>query len=259
MEIELDNVSFNDQLKNISFKIENKKINAIIGPTGSGKSLILQLICQLKAPTSGKVIISDSFKIGYVNQNVKEQFFCENVEKELELSIENKSYTLEKKQKKISDSLKMVGLETSILKKDPLKLSHSEMRKLSLAKALIINPNILILDDLTSSFDYNSKFEFVKLLKLLKRRYGKTIILATQDIEFVHQVCDKIIVINDGKKILEGDKYSIYKKYDLLKLNQIPIPNIIEFEKLVYDTKKIKLGYRDDINDLVKDILRNIR
>jgi energy-coupling factor transporter ATP-binding protein EcfA2 len=259
MEIELKNVSYKEQLKNVNFKIEMQKINTIIGPTGSGKSIILQLICQLKAPTEGKVILSDSFKIGYVNQNVKEQFFCETVEKELEQSIENKNLSSEKKNKKVKDSLKMVNLDSSILNKDPLKLSHSEMRKLSLAKALIINPTVLVLDDLTSSFDYNSKFEFMKLLKLLKRRYGKTIIIATQDIEFVHQVSDKIIALSDGKIIAEGDKYSIYKKYDLLKLNHIPIPNIIEFEKMVYDMKKVKLGFRDEINDLVKDILRNAR
>ena len=259
MEIEFNNVSYKEQLKNVSFKIDTQKINSIIGPTGSGKSIILQMICQLKAPDSGKVILGDSFKIGYVNQNAKEQFFCETVEKELEQSIENRNLTSDKKKKKVYDSLKMVNLESSIINKDPLKLSHSEMRKLSLAKALIVNPNVLVLDDLTSSFDYNSKFEFIKLLKLLKRRYGKTIIIATQDIEFAHQVSDKIIALSDGKVIAEGDKYSIYKKYDLLKLNHIPIPNIIEFEKMVYDLKKIKLGYRDEINDLVKDILRNVK
>ena len=259
MEISFDGVSYKDIIKNISFSIDCNKINTIIGPTGSGKSILLQLICQLKAPTKGKIIMSDSFKIGYVNQNVREQFFCETVEKELMQNIDSLNYSKEKKQKKIMDSLKMVNLNTSLLKKDPLKLSHSEMRKLSLAKALLLNPNILILDDFSSCLDYSSKKEFIKLLKLLKRRYNKTIIITTQDIEFVHQVSDKVIAINDGKIIAIGDKFSVYKKYELLRINHIPVPRIIEFEKLVFDIKNIKLGYRDDLNDLVKDILRNVK
>ena len=62
---------------------------------------------------------------------------------------------------------------------------------------------------------------------------------------------------NKGNIIIEGDKYTVFKEQKLLKDNGILVPKIIEFENYVLDNKKIKLGYRDDINDLIKDILRN--
>lgn len=258
MEIEFKDVCYKDILKNINFSIDLKKINTIIGTNGSGKSTILQLLCQFKAPTNGKVIMYETYNVGFVNQNVEEQFFCETVEKELEHSLDLKKYNSEKKKKRILDALKMVNLNPNFLKKDPLKLSHSEMKKLAIAKALIINPNILVLDDPTSSLDYISKLNLIKLLKMIKRKYNKTIIIATQDIEFAHLISDKVIVINDGKIIVVGDKYTIYRNMSLLKKNCIPIPKIIELEYYAFESKKIKLAYRDEINDLVKDILRNI-
>lgn len=258
MEIEFKDVYYKDILKNINFSINLKKINTIIGPVGSGKTTILQLFCQLKAPTSGKIVMYESYNVGYVNQNVEEQFFCETVEKELEQCLDLRKYSSEKKEKRILDALKMVNLDKSFLKKDPLKLSHSEMKKLSIAKALIINPSILVLDDPTSSLDYNSKKNLIKLLKMIKRRYNKTIIIATQDMEFSHLVSDKVIAINEGKIVAVGDKYTIYKNMNLLRKNRISIPKIIELEYYMYESKKIKLSFRDDVNDLVKDILRNI-
>lgn len=259
MEIEFKDVSYEDILKNLNFSIELKKINTIIGSIGSGKTTILQLLCQLKAPTKGKIIMHESYNVGYVNQNVEEQFFCETVEKELEYSLNLKKYTTEKKHKRVLDALKMVDLDEIFLKKDPLRLSHSEMKKLSIAKALIINPNILILDDPTSSLDYTSKKSLIKLLKMIKRKYNKTIVIATQDAEFAHLISDKIIAINEGRIIVIGDKYSIYKNMNLLKKNHISVPKIIELEHYIFESKKIRLAYRDEVNDLVKDILRSIR
>lgn len=259
MGIKFENVSYREKLVDVTFDIKFGQINTIVGSTGSGKSIIVQLICMLKSPTKGRIIIDDSYKIGLVNQQVEEQFFCQTVRKELESNLEGENYTEERLQKRIKDSLKMVGLEEKCLERDPLKLSSSEMRKLSLAKALSINPKILILDEPSVGLDNEDKKKLVKIIKTLKRRFSKTIIIITQDVEFAHLVSDYIIGINKGRIVAQGDKYTFFKQVNLLKKNKIGVPKIIEFEDIALKTKKIKLGYRDDVNDLIKDIMRNLK
>lgn len=259
MAIRLKNVKYKEILKDISFEVNMGKINTIVGCTGSGKSILIQMLCMLKSPTKGKIIVDDTYRIGLVNQQVEEQFFCETVEDELKTNLETFNYEPERLNKKVKDSLHMVDLNLDILKKDPLKISSSEMRKLSLAKALSVNPQILILDEPCIGLNSIEKNNIIKIIRTLKRRYSKTIIIATNDIEFAHLVSDNLIGISNGKIFRSGDKYKFFKDVNLLKKNKIAIPKIIEFEDMVLKNKNIKLGYRDDINDLIKDILRNIK
>lgn len=259
MAIRFKDVDYKDILNKVSFEIKMGKVNTIVGCSGSGKSILIQMLCMLKSPTKGKILVDDTYKIGLVSQQVEEQLFCETVEDELKSNLESFNYEKEKLDKKVRDSLKMVELSLDILKRDPLKLSSSEMRKLSLAKALSINPQILILDEPCIGLDTSEKETILKIIQKLKRRYSKTIIMVTEDVEFVHLISDNIIGISKGKVLHTGNKYSFFKEVDLLKRNKIAVPKIIEFEDMVLKRKNIKLGYRDDINDLIKDILRNVK
>lgn len=277
MEVKFNNVSYVSNKKQIidNFNIELKegKINGFIGPNGSGKTTIVQMINGRIYPTKGDIMIEkfkiksnkndDNIKNLYLNistmeQHLEEHFFCESVQKELTLSLESYNYRKEKIDKHIKDAIKMVGLSEKYLSRDPLELSSSEMRKVMLAKGLAINPKILILDEPSIGLDAEDKRELIKLLKTIKRRYNKTIIIISQDIEFIHQLVDYLFVFKDGKILIEGDKYEVFKQRELLERNGIQIPKIIQFELLVLNNKNIKLGFREEINDLIKDILRNI-
>lgn len=259
MAIKFKDVCYKDVINKVSFDIKMEKINSIVGCNGSGKTTLIQLLCMLKSPTKGKILFDNTYKIGLVSQQVEEQLFCETVEDELKSNLESFNYTKEKLDKKVKDALKMVELDLDILKRDPLKISSSEMRKISLAKALSINPQILVLDEPCIGLDMKEKETIIRILQKLKRRYSKTVIIVTNDIEFVHLVSDNIIGISNGKVLRTGNKYSFFKEVDLLKKNKIAVPKIIEFEETVLKKKNIKLGYRDDINDLIKDILRNAK
>lgn len=277
MEVKFNNVSYVSNKKQIidNFNIELKegKINGFIGPNGSGKTTIVQMINGRIYPTKGDIMIEkfkiksnkndDNIKNLYLNistmgQHLEEHFFCESVQKELTLSLESYNYRKEKIDKHIKDAIKMVGLSEKYLSRDPLELSSSEMRKVMLAKGLAINPKILILDEPSIGLDAEDKRELIKLLKTIKRRYNKTIIIISQDIEFIHQLVDYLFIFKDGKILIEGDKYEVFKQRELLERNGIQIPKIIQFELLVLNNKNIKLGFREEINDLIKDILRNI-
>lgn len=264
MEIELKNVCFSYEkinyktkeiLKDINMKLENGKITAIIGKSGSGKTTLLELIDSILIPTNGQINIEDVNKVGFLFQFPEEQFFNKTVKKELEVILKLSGYKKDI-EKRIIDSLEMVNLNSEYLDKNPFHLSSGEKRKLALAAVLILNPKVILLDEPTIGLDDKSKQEMIKLIRMLKNRYNKTILIATHDMNFIHKIADYIYVLNNKKIIMEGDKYTVFKQEEKLNKIKIKVPNLISFSNKVQKQKKIKIGYRDDINDLIKDIYR---
>ena len=147
-------------------------------------------------------------------------------------------------------------MDESFLDRDPYTLSNGEKRKIAIASVLVYNPKVLLLDEPTIGLDYQSKKSLIRLLVLLKKRYNKTILIATHDVDLIHKIADYIYILADKTILLEGDKYSVFKQVDLLKEHNIEVPKVIEFSDLVLKKKNKKIGYRDDINDLIKDIYR---
>ena len=280
MEIRYDNVSYvynpktalkKVALKDINLTIQDSKINAVIGTSGSGKTTLVELLNSLLVPTKGKVIVDKDIiseksqiknintlrrKVGIVFQFPEEQFFNLTVKKELEFGLLSFNYRTNEIDKRVSDALKMVGLDDSYLDRDPFKLSNGEQRKVAIASILIVNPKIIVFDEPTIGLDYESKKNFIKLIRMLKNRYNKTIIIISHDIDFIHNISDYVILLDKGNVILTGNKYDILGNPDVLKKYNLPVPKVVEFSYKVLKNKGIKMGYRDDINDLLKDIYR---
>lgn len=269
MEIEINDLYYKypsyqkEALTDINLNIGKSKITGIIGKNGSGKTTLLNLISNTLSNQIGtikynKTYILDKKLIGYSMQDAKKQFFCNTVKEEIELGAKINKYRIEQIEKRIYEVLKIVKLDTTILTKNPLEISNSDAKKVSLASILIYNPKLIILDEPTLYLDNKSKEEIIKLLKLLKNRYNKTIIVVSHDIDLIHKICDEIIVLNKGKIVLKGDKYTVFKDTKKIKKYGILPPKIMMFSDKVLNKKGIKIGYRDDINDLIKDIFRNV-
>lgn len=272
MEIKFDKVNFtykkinyceHEVLKNINIKLKAGKINAIVGKSGSGKTTLLELITGILKPTTGKVLIDEkeidnlnnAFDIGYVSQD-NNQFLQKTVKEELEMLLKLYNYKLKEKKKRINDSLIMVGLNEKYLNLNINNLSSGEKKKLALASALILNPRILIIDEPVIGLDRKTKEELKKIFRILKTRYNKTIIFVSNNLDFVLEVADYVYVLYDKEIVLEGKKIDVLSKTDILKKYGIIGPNITSFENLVLTKKQIKIGYRYEINDLIKDIYR---
>lgn len=261
-------------LKNITTEIPEGKVTAIIGRSGSGKTTMIEMIDALLFPTTGEVKIDNDIlssdakikninklrrKVGYVFQFPEDQFFNLSVKKEIEFSLLNFKYKVNELDKRISDSLKMVGLDDSYLDRDPFKLSNGEKRKVAIASVLAYNPKVLIFDEPTIGLDYESKKNLIKILRLLKIKYNKTIILISHDVDFIHLISDHVILLDKGSIVASGNKYQILTDSALLEIYHLPMPKVVEFANKVYRNKGVKMGYRDDINDLLKDIYRYVR
>ena len=158
--------------------------------------------------------------------------------------------------KKIIDALKMVGLNKEILNCSFAEISASEQTKVLTAKALLTRSNTIILNDPTNKIDSFSKEKLSKLIKLMKLRYGKSIIIFSDDTDFLHKAVDYVIIMNDGNILLQGSKYEVFAAEEILNKYYIKIPKIMAFSKIVKAKQKINIGFRDDTSDLMKDIYR---
>ncbi len=280
MEIKVENVKYkyhdcpNETLKGVSMQIEEGSIVAIVGKSGSGKTTLLEMFNALRHPTSGKIKIGEfeissndknlaiqklRFYVGVLFQFPEDQFLSLTVREELELPLRFYNYNYQKINDRVRDVLYMVGLDESYLDKNPLTLSNGQMRKVALASLLVLNPSVLVLDEPTIGLDFEGEKSFISLVRLLKIRYKKTIIIASHDTELIHKIADYVYVLKDGKVNLEGNKYDVFKEEEKLKKCGVKTPKIISFSNKVFEQKHIKIGYRDDINDLIKDIYRYVR
>jgi energy-coupling factor transport system ATP-binding protein len=246
---------------NLNLEMEDNKIYGLIGESGSGKTTLLELIDGLLKPTSGEIIINDTTNIkeirkdiGFIFQFPEEQFFEITVKKEIEYSLHN--FNIRKD--KVIDAVNLVGLNESILSKKIKELSNGEKRLVAIASVLVYNPKIILLDEPTIGLDNKNKSKLIWLIKQLKNTYNKTIIISSHDIDLLYDLCDDLIVLNDGKLIMYGDPVSVYKEEELLEKYNIELPSILKFERIVNKNKGIKLMHTTSINDLIKEIYRNV-
>ena len=275
MEIKFNNVEYNPSktsiLLDINTEFKDKTINGIAGKSGSGKTTLIELIDALIIPTKGyikvgrRIISSDGVKnvnnyrsqIGLVLKKAEEQFICDTVKEEIQVGMKAFKKTHKDIDKHTKDALLMVGLDETYLDRNPNTLSSGEKKKVAIASVLAFNPKVLILDEPTIGLDNQSKENLIKIIKMLKNRYEKTIIIVSNDTDLLLKICDQVTILDKGKVVLEGKKYDVFTKdieqYGLKK------PKIIEFEQLVLKEKKIKMLYRDEINDLMKDVYRYVK
>lgn len=264
MEIILNNVQ-SESFKNLNMCIFDNQITSIVGNNGSGKSILAEIISTFRH-ADGQMIIDKNglklnqgninynqlrFDIGIVMQNVNKQILQETVYEQISLQLN--AYKYKNTKKRIIDSLKMVGLSKDYLNRSIKTLSDSERFEVLLATALSINPKLIILDDPTCFLDNEHKDKLIKLLKLMKYKYNKTIIIMSSDSEFILKVTDYIYVLDNSKIVLHGDKYKVFTNPQFSNLG-LNVPKIIEFQKQFAEKGNIKITYRDNIDDLIKDI-----
>lgn len=278
MEVIFRNVSFSynhglknekQALKDINLCFDSNLIHGIIGPIGSGKSTMLELMNGITKPTSGDIVVGKyelhkknfnfnkfRYDVGLVYQFPEKQFFCNTVGEEIAFSQK----VFKKKNKylksKVIKMLKMVGLDETYINRSPFSLNGGEKRRVAIASVLISNPKLLIMDEPTIGLDNNSKKKLMKLLCTLKTKYLKTIIIVTHDVDMLYEIVDNVVVLSKGKVIKEGSKIEVFGDVDYLNKNNTPIPNVVKVEKMIYDQLGIDLGYLPNMNSLVRSIVK---
>lgn len=258
----------NHALKNINICLDSNLIHGIIGPIGSGKSTMLELMNGITKPTTGSIIIGKyklyqkgfnfnkfRYDVGLVYQFPEKQFFCNTVAEEVAFAEKVFSRKNKNIKNKVIKVLKIVGLDESYLNRSPFSLNGGEKRRVAIASVLISNPKLLIMDEPTIGLDNNSKKRLMKLLRNLKTKYLKTIIIVTHDVDMLYEIVDNVVVLNDGRLVKEGNKLSVFSDVEKLDENNTPVPNVVRVEKMIYDKTGIDLGYQANMNALVRAIV----
>jgi len=280
MEIIFENVTYRENigtplkktyLENVSFTIEKNKVTTFIGDSESGKTKIGELINATITPTYGKVkifeFINDGKRIrkinklrmnvGFVTRDPSEMLFNKTVKNELQFGMRYFKYKLNKKEIRVIDALKLVGLPEDYLNKKISDLNLTEQKKIALASVLIFNPNVIILDEPTIGLGTKEKENLKKLIQILKEKYNKTIILLTKDTDFAYQITDKAYLLYRGSIMTTGDK-DIMTNEQLMDGYGLKLPEIVKFIKAANE-KGIKLTLTDNILDLIKEVYRNAK
>ena len=158
--------------------------------------------------------------------------------------------------KKIKDSLKIVGLNQDLLNRNINDLSNSEKELLKISVALLSNPELLIIEDPMKGLDLKNQKKLIILFKRMIEQYNKTIVFISTESETIYKYCDEIIVFTNTN-VIQGKTKELINKIELLEDNNISIPEIVEFTYLVRKIKDVKIDYYNDIRDIIKDIYKH--
>lgn len=208
-------------LKKVNLEIKKGLIYGIIGASGAGKSTLLRLLGGLEEPTSGEVFFNNK-NIHLLSKQEKrlmdqskgivfQKYYLlnqKNVFENIAFPMRVSQYDNVTINKKVTDLLELVGLKDKALEY-PSKLSGGQQQRVAIARALATNPDVLLLDEITSALDPFTTKAVLDLIKDIYHKQELTIILITHDMEVIKYLCDYVYVLHDGEVIENGPKKAI--------------------------------------------------
>lgn len=235
-------------LDDVCLDIEEGKMTAVIGQTGSGKSTLVQHLNALLLPETGTVKVLDRTitasekpkrlkslrgDVGLVFQFPEYQLFEETVLKDVAFGPKNFGASEEEAKKRALNALKLVGLGEEYCERSPLELSGGQKRRIAIAGILAMNPKVLVLDEPTAGLDPKGTESMMKLFHELNRGHGKTILIVTHDMEQVFRYCDRVIVMEDGKVRVHTDTETFFRNPAACQEMHILPPALIRMKELL--------------------------
>ena len=198
-----------EALSDVSIEINEGELIALLGPSGSGKTTLLKIIAGLEVPSQGQVLINNinvtnllpnQRAIGFVFQHYalfKHMSIYENIAFGLKVKPKNTRPNDKEIKQKVNNLLKLVQIK-NLSNRLPHELSGGQRQRAALARALAIEPKILLLDEPFSALDDNLKIELRRWLHKLKKETNITIIIVTHDQEEALDIADRVVVLNNG-------------------------------------------------------------
>ena len=227
-------------LDSISFTAEDGQLLGIIGHTGSGKSTLLQHLNGLLKPHSGTIevggiditkpgvpMVEIRRKIGLVFQYPEYQLFEETVAKDVAFGPKNLRLAQEEIQERVREAIELVGLDYEEIKdRSPFELSGGQKRRVAIAGVIAMRPEVLILDEPTAGLDPKAHQDVLKMIQEVHKRTGNITIFVSHNMADIARLSDRILVIDNGKKITEGTPKEVFSRRELLDKAGLELPPV---------------------------------
>lgn len=258
-------------IEDVSLNINKGEIVAIIGHTGSGKSTLVQHLNGLLKPDQGTATIDDiniaakgaqakaaRQQVGMVFQYPEHQIFAETVFEDIAFGPRNKGFNEEEVAKQVREAMEFVGLDFDVYaQRSPFQLSGGQMRRVAIAGVVAMKPDYLVLDEPSAGLDPRSRNAVFREIMALHKSRGIAIVLVTHSMEEAVKYADRMLVINKGKVLFDGEPATIFKEYgtELVQVG-VDVPQVYKLADLL---RQKGLALPEEIKDemaLVKAIKR---
>ncbi len=261
-----DDTPSEEVLKGIDLDIKQGEFVAVLGHNGSGKSTLAKHLNAILLPTEGSVIVDgidtrDENRLfelrqraGMVFQNPDNQIVSSIVEEDVAFALENLGVPYEEMRQRVDDSLKAVNMYEYRLH-SPAQLSGGQKQRVAIAGIIAMRPKCIILDESTAMLDPQGRKEVLSAIHRMNREYGITIILITHYMDEATQ-CDRVVVMNKGKIILDNVPEKVFSQVELLRRIGLDVPQVTE---LAWELRKAGVDIPSEIiseEDCINEILK---
>ena len=259
----------NRAIDGVDVDIKKGDFVAVLGHNGSGKSTLAKHVNGLLLPTEGTVWVGDMDTrdeehiwdvrktAGMVFQNPDNQIIGNIVEEDVGFGPENIGVPTEEIWKRVEESLKAVGM-TAYRLQSPNKLSGGQKQRVAIAGVMAMKPECIILDEPTAMLDPNGRREVIRTIHELNRAEGITVLLITHYMEEAIEA-DRIIVMDDGRIVMDGLPREIFSRVKELKSHGLDVPQVTE---LAWELKEAGIPLADGIlsrEELVEQLVPLLR
>lgn len=229
-------------LDDVSLSLGKGEIVGLAGHTGSGKSTMIQLLNGLLKPTGGTVTFEGKdihakgysgnylrSRVGMVFQYPEHQMICDTVWEDVAFGPKRQGLSEAECQTRIQEALAFVGLPEKYYEANPLQLSGGQKRRVAIAGVLAMQPEYIILDEPAAGLDAEGKREIFDRIRRMSREQGIGVLLVSHSMEDLAEYADRMIVLDDGKKILDGSPVQVFAERETLETCGLDVPEAVKF------------------------------
>jgi energy-coupling factor transport system ATP-binding protein len=241
-------------IEDITIDFYEGEFIAFIGTNGCGKTTFSKCLNGILKASKGTIIVNgiDVVKtkdcmelvknIGYVFQNPDHQLFNNNIYSEIAYAPRNLGISEAEVKERVIEAANIAGVSESIFEEHPFFEVKGIRQRIAIASILSLKPSIIIVDEPTTGQDYKQSVEVMEFLKMLNEKLGHTVIIITHEMDIVAEYAKRVIVMNDGKIISEGNVKEVFARADLLEQANIKPPQLTRMAQLLNEE-----GFSPDI------------
>ena len=226
-------------LDSIDLTIKSNIVTGIIGHTGSGKSTLVELFNGILKPSNGTVYLDGEdiwakpkeirnvrFRVGLVMQYPEAQLFEETIRADIAFGPKNMGLSADEIAERVLEAARFVGLDEELLDKSPFDLSGGQKRRAAIAGIIAMRPEVLILDEPAAGLDPAGRESVFANIMNYKKETGATVIIVSHSMKDMARYCDDIVVMSEGKVMMQGDRDTVFADAERLSEAGLDIPQI---------------------------------